>query len=482
MKSSKLPIVLLLAGLLAGSAGSTFAAVRQHTGTHTKTTAKTTQKAAAKATGKTTRTGVKATGKTSGKAGGRASVSARQKYAKRGKGGKAGAINTFAPPNRIQQETALQSFFSAITPKDQVVSVLHLGDSHIQAGFFPNAVATRLQRDFGNAGRGWVFPFNLANTNGPDDYKWNSARIWDTQRIVDRSLSEAPGPGGIEITTRQNTISLQFSGKDGQAMDNTVKKATLLYYGGDDATVAAGGAAVAVQPVPVGDALPLTDATLTFDSPVQNFTANWLTKTNTNFHFYGALLQNGKPGILYSAIGINGAEYQHYNDNSSTLSAQMMVLQPQLVIISLGTNEAYGGYGTSQMLTAIDKTVSTIKATNPQACILLTTPAASSIATRKAYRHKSGKHYVTWYKVSYHPNTNVVVMRNAILQYAREHNLASWDFYEQNRAMAGTFAGGWAADHIHFNAHGYTLQGNLLYEAIHAAFERYSQNNKTARL
>lgn len=456
MKSSKLATWLLLSGLLAGSVPGM--AARQQ---HGKTTAKkTTAHTTTKKTTHTTAKGSKATATKSRK-------------------GKTSTGSTFTPPNRIQQDAALAPFFAALQLKDQVISVLHLGDSHIQAGFFPAAVATRLQKDFGNAGRGWVFPFTLASTNGPSDYRWNSARIWDTQRIVDRSLSEAPGPGGIEITTRQNNISLQFDGKDGDAMDNTVKKATLLYWGGADATVVAGGAEVAVQQVPVpGESLKLTDATLTFNNAVNSFSANWLTQPGTNFHFYGALLQNGHPGILYSAIGINGAMYQHYNDNSSTLVSQMMILQPQLIIISLGTNEAYGAVSTSGMLASIDRTVTTIKEQNPNAAVLLTTPAASSVATRKAYRHKQGKRYVTWYKVSYHPNANVVVMRNAILQYAREHQLAAWDFYEQNRGMTAAFSGGWAADHIHFNVRGYTLQGSLLYDAIHSAYVHYSETHK----
>ncbi|SCC50804.1 GDSL-like Lipase/Acylhydrolase [Chitinophaga costaii] len=448
MKSRKL-VLLLLCCILAGSTG-TMSARQQHP-------AKKAIQHKPPATAK------KASGKPS--------------TARKGKAGN-NAAPTFTPPNRIQQENGLSPFFDALQLKDQVVSVLQLGDSHVQAGFFPAALASRLQGDFGNAGRGWVFPFNLANTNGPSDYKWSSARIWDTQRIVDRSLNEAPGPGGMELTTRQHTISLQFSGNDGNAMDNTVKKATLLYYGGDDATVTAGGAQVNIQPVPLpGDALKLTDATLTFDTPVNGFTANWLTQSNANFHFYGALLQNGHPGILYSAIGVNSAMYQHYNDNSSTLTALMTVLQPQLVIISLGTNEAYGGITASQMAANIDRTVTTLRELNPNVALLLTTPAASSIATRKAYRRRQGKRYVTSYKVSYRPNTNVLVMRNAILQYAREHQLAAWDFYEQNRGMSKAFSGAWSTDHIHFNAHGYTLQGNLLYDAIHTAYQHYSQLN-----
>src|SRR5690606_19372189 len=66
-----------------------------------------------------------------------------------------------AVPNVIQQDTALYGFFALLEQADStVVNVLHLGDSHIQAGFLPVTTGAALQKEFGNAGRGWVFPYN----------------------------------------------------------------------------------------------------------------------------------------------------------------------------------------------------------------------------------------------------------------------------------------------------------------------------------
>jgi hypothetical protein len=47
------------------------------------------------------------------------------------------------------------------------VSVVHIGDSHIQADWFTGYVRRALQRRFGRAGRGLVFPYRAAGTHGP---------------------------------------------------------------------------------------------------------------------------------------------------------------------------------------------------------------------------------------------------------------------------------------------------------------------------
>ena len=60
-----------------------------------------------------------------------------------------------------------------------------------------------------------------------------------------------------------------------------------------------------------------------------------------------------------------------------------------------------------------------------------------------------------------------------IVNYCRDNGLACWNFNALNKAMKPGFASGWAPDHIHFNARGYQLQGRLLYEALHQAYQQY---------
>ncbi|KAA2245610.1 hypothetical protein F0L74_06540 [Chitinophaga agrisoli] len=383
-------------------------------------------------------------------------------------------------PNTIQQDTALNRFFAALQQADSnVVSVLHLGDSHIQAGYFPEATCAGLQQQFGNAGRGWVFPFNLAGTNGPDDYRWNSNVRWQPDKVIDRHKDYEPGPGGIVITTQSAAPALSFNGQSGQGPDDEVHVAELFYDAGTAGVhVTAPDAEVAVTPVPYAGTETLSMATLTFQETVQSFQARWDSNGSAPFHFYGAVLRNGHNGVLYHAIGINGAMYQHYVESSSTLVSQMQALQPQLVIISLGTNEAYSGLSASAITEQIDNTVRLMREQFPEACFVLTTPPECMRTARRAFRKKVGKKYRTYYRISYYPNAAITMVTQQIVSYCRNNGLACWNFNAVNRSMKQEFAGGWAQDHIHFNARGYQLQGRLLSQALQDAYKTYAEKNQ----
>ncbi|SFE30797.1 GDSL-like Lipase/Acylhydrolase [Chitinophaga sp. CF118] len=390
-----------------------------------------------------------------------------------------GSIAT-AQNNTIAQDTALNRFYAALRHSDSnVISILHIGDSHVQAGFFPLTTANYLQKTFGSAGRGWVFPFNLAGTNGPEDYRWNSTCRWDAARVVDRYKNDPLGPGAIVITSQSGAPTIAYSGKQ-DGIDNSIREAELFYDAGlEDGRIAVPGAEVVVSGIPFpGAGETVRKATLTFPDAVQSFQARWEEKGNNPFRFYGAMIRNGKNGVLYSAIGINGAMYQHYNEQSSILTAQMAVMQPQLVIISLGTNEAYSSLNAHAFRMQIDSTVQLIKRTHPEASIVLTTPAESKRISKRAFRKKSGKKYRTYYKIAYYPNPYVTVVTQQIMNYCRENGLACWNFNGLTRSMAGSFSGTWAADHIHFGARGYQLQGKLLYEALNEGYLKYLKEAK----
>lgn len=389
-----------------------------------------------------------------------------------------------AQTNTIAQDTALYRFFKALHHSDEnVVSVLHLGDSHIQAGFFPFTTAFFLQQDFGSAGRGWVFPYNLANTNGPSDYRWNSTGRWDADKIIDRNKStDVLGPGAIVITSRNEAPTLAFNGRqDDEKMDNNIRQAELFYDPGtDDSTISIPGAGVDISSQPFeGGGNTLKKASLTFPAAVPSFQVRWDRRNSQPFRFYGALLQNGHNGVLYNAIGINGAMYQHYNENNNTLIAEMEVMQPQLVIISLGTNEAYGSLNAQAFRSQMDEAVELIRKYQPNASIVLTTPPECKRVSKRAYRRKVGKKYKTYYKVAYYPNPYIAIVTQQIMSYCRENGLACWNFNGVNRAMVKNFAGGWSGDHIHFNARGYQLQGKLLYEALRNSYDKYLKVEKT---
>lgn len=57
--------------------------------------------------------------------------------------------------------------------------------------------------------------------------------------------------------------------------------------------------------------------------------------------YYGFSLENGNRGILFHSMGINGNTFTAMNRNPQIVR-QAVPLQPELIILSLGTNDSYG--------------------------------------------------------------------------------------------------------------------------------------------
>lgn len=194
-----------------------------------------------------------------------------------------------------------------------------------------------------------------------------------------------------------------------------------------------------------------TTSTLNFNLSFQKSAALW-----------GFELSNDTTGIIYNTIGNNGATYESYN-HIPEFSQQISMFVPDLIIISLGANEAFSRITLDSFRHAIHKLVSSLIETNPQSQLLLVTPMECQ---RRHYVKRKGRRR----RRSYSINEKVLDLRNVILDYASDNNIAVYDWY--------TIGGGAGAsthwvednllsrDRIHNTAKGYELQGTLFYEAL----------------
>jgi lysophospholipase L1-like esterase len=197
-------------------------------------------------------------------------------------------------------------------------------------------------------------------------------------------------------------------------------------------------------------------------NPISSFSVQ-LQKTDStqsNLIFYGAELENGKNGILYHCIGINGARYKDYS-KSDEFCLQTESLNPDIIVISLGTNESFQKkYNSELFYKEIDTLVSKLKIINPNTPILLTTPANSF-----------------YYQQI---NFNIPLISQTIVQYAIDHKLAFWDLFSitggQNSAILWKKANLLSRDGIHYSKDGYIHQGNLLTKAFINAYNKYVSN------
>ena len=185
--------------------------------------------------------------------------------------------------------------------------------------------------------------------------------------------------------------------------------------------------------------------------------------------YYGFSLLNGSSGILYHSIGVNGAMFVHYTD--SNYVRQLALLNPSLLIISLGTNETFGRrFRRDEFTEQIQAFVRLVKQYIPRTTILLTTPPE---CFKRVYVNK---------KRTYVRNTNTELAAKAILQIAREEHLSCWDLLTitggKNSCTKWRKENLLGRDRVHFTKEGYQEQGVLLYRALMTTYNQYLRTDR----
>ena len=336
------------------------------------------------------------------------------------------------------------------------LSVLHIGDSHIQGGMLSEALRQTLQSKYGNGGRGLIAPLKLAGTNQPADYSFTSAnRAWKATKLTSNKRREGASLTGISVAFASPALSLNIGVNN---IDDSFSSFTLLHAPAKG-NISANSTEMSITKTG-NDSLSYA-TTFALSSACQQLPLYNLSGIS---ELWGAILHNNRSGVVLHSIGNNGACYQHYNQLDS-FAARTAVFAPDLIIISLGTNEAFGNCKDPNAIkNEIHRLVSALQKSNPEAAILLTTPMECDRLQRSRRGRRRRRTVFT-------TNTNCLTVRNIIMQYGAENSIAVWDLY--------TVAGGkgsaakWVAnsllakrDHVHCSAEGYRLQGKLLAEAL----------------
>ncbi|MBP7865229.1 MAG: hypothetical protein KA419_04705 [Acidobacteria bacterium] len=345
------------------------------------------------------------------------------------------------------------------------VNVLHVGDSHIQADFMTATTRRLLQGQFGNAGRGLVFPYDLVRTNGPVDYASSSNVAWCSDRNIARAPTLPTGISGMVLQSDEPNAYIRMFLKNTDEMNYDFNQVTVLYEKGElfcdlvffDADNRQIGYISALEEMYSDSRF---STSITFPFSISNFTLYTYAAQETQklSRLYGMLLENGQSGIRYDTVGVNGAEFRHYA-GTPYFFQQTASLSPDLVIVSLGTNDSMvKSFSTEDFVNAMDSMVMQIKQMVPDASILLTVPPDSLKRSRVNY--------------------NLESIRRIIINYCRENNFAYWDLLS---VMGGlTSIRQWQSqglaqrDNVHYTRTGYHTQGKLLYEALMKGYDQYA--------
>lgn len=429
--------------------------------------------------------------------------------------------------NEIIHKKALEPLFQklkTVQHQKTKINIVHVGDSHIQADFFSGKFRQNVQQQFGDGGRGFVFPYSLAKTNGPSDVRFSSNEAWESQRNIYADNGNPVGLSGIALWTKNKGFAIEMNLKtkesgfsklkiftpNNQKMFDVALASKIIKLesdipknivhkirNGESLSVIADKYNVSIKSIKVANGLKNNNIragkTLKIPSnqmekrvversefiPLEttreegfhSFTSDSLlhkiyfipTNEQTDFALNGLVLENNVPGIVYHSIGVNGAKCSDYN-KFPMFFEQLKSINPDLVIISLGTNESFDKLVTVDYFSQLNAMMETIVNQNPSVTFLITTPPPSQFKRK-------------------FPNTFVADYTKEILAQAEEKNYAVWDLFSNFGGLFGISQnlkeGLLGGDRVHYTKAGYEKQGQLLTDAFFEAFHQF--NSKTGK-
>ncbi len=348
-----------------------------------------------------------------------------------------------------------------ITSGEGRINIVHIGGSHIQAGSFTGQMRTRFQQLNGgmNAGWGFMFPYRISRTNSPFGYYIRYNGSWRSFRNVESRKSGILGVGGIAVTTSAPRAELTILLEKENTLDYAFNSFR-VYYQNTPKNYEVEIDSDLVKSVEKTD--DYIDFSLT--RRVDSLQINLIKKAGKegSFTLFGITTETAPNGVMYHAIGVNGAHVPAYL-RCQLFTPQLAEMKPDLVILGIGINDAYTRrFSQERFEENYDRLIAEIRQAAPNAAILFTTNNDSYLYRR----------YV---------NNNGVKVQESMYKLAEKYNAGVWDMFEVmgglNSIVLWQKNGLAQGDRIHFTREGYLTIADLFFTAFMKDFENYFLDN-----
>ncbi len=356
----------------------------------------------------------------------------------------------------------------------QTVSVIHLGDSHVQAGHFTIPIRKSFTQRWGDGGLGWVAPFRLLGTNPPIHTNVRASSAGTSGIKITEKDYDRESPTGMVLQTKESgDISYTFQCGGGQTFDRIV-----IYRQRETGPFTLSGDSLRTLAQDTLTREPIVTDTLL----VGRYVSSAEVTAPASAVWYGASLERSSGGVLVHTIGYNGATYYTYGKGSFARS--VAILRPRLIILSLGTNESVSrSFNRNGFGAEVARMVQSLRASNPDCAIVLTSPLANYQRIRTAHKRRRGKRRRrrTVYRTTYRANTNCQLVADELQQQARELGCGYIDLFAHFGGAAGAGQllsdGILSGDRVHLTAAGYNKVGEAIATALQANYEQWRQRN-----
>ena len=153
------------------------------------------------------------------------------------------------------------------------------------------------------------------------------------------------------------------------------------------------------------------------------------------------------------------------------------MLEPQLLILSMGTNDCYSTrFQMVDFTESLDQMLMLVKEILPKTKILLTTPPPSffrQASTHYVVTGRRRKHRKKVTTMTYRFNENAARVSEEIMRRAELHGVAAFDLFSAMGGQSGINSwiadGLMAGDRVHYSRDGYERQGRLITSALERA-------------
>jgi len=373
---------------------------------------------------------------------------------------------------------AMDAFYASLAQTDSgkpgaITRVAHYGDSLIVSDFMSSTLRRRFQGRFGDAGHGWVLIAKPWAWYFHQDVTYWSSDGWRTNRIVNpRIPDELYGYGGASFRTADGGTKASFATAkaivgdpkaEKEAFGRRASKFQVHYLEQPD-----GGSfelyvdKKKMQTVATkATAKKLAIATLDVEDGAHEFELR--VTGGAEVRAFGAILERDVPGVVWDALGVNGARARLLDVTDHAHWAESLRARgPNMVILQYGTNESEDtGFPMDKYESTLEGVLRQVREALPDStCLVLSTMdragyGAGGMETRPI----------------------IVKLNEAQRKVAFKVGCAFWDTY---LAMGGSGSmGRWyranprlgGGDLTHPTMAGATVLGDMLYSALMQGYE-----------
>lgn len=371
--------------------------------------------------------------------------------------------------NMIQfySRKALETFQTAWhSTGEKKLSVVHIGDSHLQSDIFPGQVRKNMHAIHGDGGRGLIFPYSTAKTYSSVEYKSEHTGEWEYAKSLRLPPKIPLGVVGMSCATTQPNAGFTLT------FDDSVPKhydRLRIYckkqHSSFDLEVDFGNGKpvlVAIDSTSI-DTLPYYEIKMPDMGNVLKAKAVKKHDYEKEFEFYGMTMESSEDrGAVWHNGGVGGAMYRSIL-YESLFQEQLPTLDPDVVIVDFGTNDyLYDDSIKTDLDTQIIEVIQRIRAVTPNVSIILT-------STQDMY----------WKGENLLHGEDFSDLIHAI---AKRYDCGVFDWYwisggrtTMTRWMDRKYAN---PDGIHLSPKGYRLKGDLLTDAMIRTVSWMDQHTK----